>query len=120
MQTYITPWFKFWVRNNKELFDLMTDEQIGRTMRAAMNYCESGAVPDIQALDRIEQASFKRLCDNIDEAAESYQARSKAGQENGKQGGRGHKKYAHAPDDETERRKKNFSSPCKANKRNQR
>ena len=108
MQTYITPWFKFWVRNNKELFDLMTDEQIGRTIRAAMNYCETGEVPDVQALDKIEQASFKRLCDNIDEAAESYQARSKAGQENGKQGGRGHKKDAHAPDDETERRKKEF------------
>lgn len=85
----------------------MTDEQIGRTMRAAMNYCESGTVPDIQ-LDKIEQASFKRLCDNIDEAAESYQARSKAGQENGKQGGRGHKKYTTSTDDATENRKKHF------------
>lgn len=114
MQTYITPWFKFWVRNNKELFDLMTDEQIGRTMRAAMNYCESGTVPDIQELDKIEQASFKRLCDNIDEAAESYQARSKAGQENGKQGGRGHKKYTPVLDDATEKRRNEFFTKIKS------
>lgn len=110
MQTYITPWFKFWVQSNKELFDLMTDEQIGRTIRAALNYCESGSTPDLQALDKIEQASFKRLCNNIDEAAESYRARSKAGQENGKQGGRGNKKYKTMPDDETERLRKDILS----------
>lgn len=119
MQTYITPWFKFWVQSNKELFDLMTDEQIGRTIRAALNYCESGSTPDLQALDKIEQASFKRLCNNIDEAAESYRARSKAGQENGKQGGRGNKKYKTIPDDETERLRKDVLSQANLYKANE-
>ena len=120
MQTYITPWFKFWVQSNKELFDLMTDEQIGRTIRAALNYCESGSTPDLQALDKIEQASFKRLCNNIDEAAESYRARSKAGQDNGKQGGRGNKKYKTMPDDETERLRKDILSQANLYKANER
>ena len=120
MQTYITPWFKFWVQSNKELFDLMTDEQIGRTMRAAMNYCESGSIPDLQTLDKIESASFKRLCNNIDEAAESYRARSKAGQDNGKQGGRGNKKYKAISDDETERLRKGVLSRANLYKANER
>lgn len=97
----------------------MTDEQIGRTIRAALNYCESGSTPDLQALDKIEQASFKRLCNNIDEAAESYRARSKAGQENGKQGGRGNKKYKTMPDDETERLRKDILSQANLYKANE-
>ena len=60
------PWFKFWMRN-KNNFDAMTDEQTGKTLKALLNYYDTGEEP--QNLDPWENATFNNMRQELDECA---------------------------------------------------
>lgn len=79
------PWFKFWMRN-KNNFDAMTDEQAGKTLKALLNYYDTGEEP--QNLDPWENATFNNMRQELDECAKSYQARVERNRTNGEKGGR--------------------------------
>lgn len=79
------PWFKFWMRN-KNNFDAMTDEQAGKTLKALLNYYDSGEEP--QNLGPWEKATFNNMRQELDECTKSYQTRVEKNRANGEKGGR--------------------------------
>ena len=69
-----------------EKFRRLTDEQFGKLMRLAIEYQQTGIVPDID--DMAVSLSFDVVKYDIDKNMEKYNAVVKRNQENGKKGGR--------------------------------
>jgi len=71
-------WFKIYL-HQKALLDAMPDEVVGRAMKAAMDYFESGCIPKLAPLETAVFATFQPF---IQEAKEEYMVNV----ENGKRG----------------------------------
>ena len=73
-------WFKLWA-HQKPMMDVLPDEVLGRSIKAAMHYFVSGEVP---ALGQLELVAFSSIKSSMDEAFADYERDV----ENGKKGGR--------------------------------
>ena len=68
------------------MFKLLSNEQAGRTVKAAIDYFETGALPD--ELEQVELIVFEAVRADIDRNAEKYNAICERNRRNGQNGGR--------------------------------
>lgn len=94
---------------NVEQFNMMTDEQCGKLLKAMCKYVDTGEVEDLH--DTMVSFAFSFFKGQIDRDAQKYEEKCKANTENGKKGGRPRKteRFQEKPK-ETERL---FSKPTK-------
>ena len=69
----------------EEQFNLLTDEQIGRLMRAIIKYEKTREIPQ---LNGIVKMAFSFIKTQLDRDREKYEARCEKNRENAKKGGR--------------------------------
>ena len=74
----MTPWFKLWT-NHLPVFEAAPDDALGRAIRAALVYCQTDQLPE---LDPMANLIFVTIQQDIDTA----QNNSQAAVENGKKG----------------------------------
>ena len=65
----MTPWFKLWTRS-LPVFQAAPDDALGRAVRAALIYCNSGEIPE---LDPMANMLFVLLKKDVDESASMFQ-----------------------------------------------
>ena len=82
-------WFKLWLRN-KPMIDAVPDAEVGRAVKAALHYFETGEIKELGQLEMIVFATMKA---DIDDAFSDY----KRDVENGKKGGRPRKSDEEKP-----------------------
>lgn len=66
-------------------FGLLSDDQLGKLIRALYDYEELGIEPN---LNGVLQMAFSFICEDLDANKEKYETTCKANKENGKKGGR--------------------------------
>lgn len=71
----MTPWFKLWTRS-LPVFQAAPDDALGRAIRAALVYCNSGEVPE---LDPMANLIFSVLWKDVDEAIVQFQEAVESG-----------------------------------------
>ena len=71
----MTPWFKLWTRS-LPIFQAAPDDALGRAIRAALVYCNSGEVPE---LDPMANLIFSVLRKDVDEAIVQFQEAVESG-----------------------------------------
>lgn len=71
----MTPWFKLWTRS-LPVFQAAPDDALGRAIRAALIYCNSGEVPE---LDPMANLIFSVLRKDVDEAIVQFQEAVESG-----------------------------------------
>lgn len=69
----------------KEHFELLSDEQLGKLLRAIMEYEETGTVP---ALEGMEKMAFSFIKAQLDRDREKYENKCEKNKLNGAKGGR--------------------------------
>lgn len=69
----------------EEQFNLLTDEQIGKLIRAIFKYENTG---EVEELDGMVKMAFSFIKTQLDRDREKYQARCEKNRENAKKGGR--------------------------------
>lgn len=73
-------WFKIFL-HQKALIDAVPDESVGKALKAALSYFDTGEIP---ILNPLENAVFSSLKQYIDESMQDYQKFSEAGQKGNK------------------------------------
>ena len=71
----MTPWFKLWTRS-LPVFQAAPDDALGRAVRAALIYCNSGEIPE---LDPMANLIFAVLRKDVDEALAQFQEAVESG-----------------------------------------
>lgn len=84
----------------EEQFALLTDEQLGRLLRAVMEYEKTQIVPE---LDGIIKMAFSFIKAQLDRDREKYEDKCAKNKENGKKGGRPRKQTEKNETKKTER-----------------
>ncbi len=72
--------------DNRKQFEMLTDEQAGKIIKALMAYSENGTIPDFG--DQTLQIMFSFMQAQIQRDAEKYEEMCQKRSENGKKGGR--------------------------------
>ena len=65
----MTPWFKLWT-NHLPVFEAAPDDALGRAIRAALVYCQTDQLPE---LDPLSNMLFVLLKKDVDESASMFQ-----------------------------------------------
>ena len=84
----------------EEQFNLLTDEQIGKLIRAIFIYENTG---EVEELDGMLKMAFSFIKTQLDRDREKYQARCEKNKENAKKGGRPKKQMDNLKTEKTER-----------------
>ena len=71
----MTPWFKLWT-NHLPVFEAAPDDALGRAIRAALVYCQTDQLPE---LDPMANLIFAVLRKDIDEALAQFQEAVESG-----------------------------------------
>ena len=71
----MTPWFKLWT-NHLPVFEAAPDDALGRAIRAALVYCQTDQLPE---LDPLANLIFAVLRKDIDEALAQFQEAVESG-----------------------------------------
>ncbi len=82
-------------------FELLTDEQLGKLIRAIFAYESTGELPELK--DAALKMCFSFVKNQLDRDREAYEARCQANRENGQQGGRPKKTMKPNETEKTER-----------------
>lgn len=69
----------------KEHFELLNDEQLGKLLRAIMEYEETGIVPDLEGMEKM---AFSFIRAQLDRDREKYENKCEKNKLNGAKGGR--------------------------------
>lgn len=72
--------------DNRKQFEMLTDEQAGKIIKALMAYSENGTIPDFE--DQTLQIMFSFMQAQIQRDAEKYEETCQKRSESGKKGGR--------------------------------
>lgn len=97
----------------KEHFDLLSDEELGKLMRAIMVYEAEGVVPE---LDGMVKMAFSFIRKDLDISREKYDAKCERNRQNGKNGGRGNKTESEC-ENEKPKKSERFSAKPKKSER---
>lgn len=84
----------------QEQFDLLTDEEAGRLIKAIIKYEKTGEIPK---LDGMLKMAFSFIKTQLDRDREKYKKKCEKNKENGKKGGRPKKEEKQEDISETEK-----------------
>ena len=97
----------------KEHFELLSDEELGKLMRAIMEYEAEGIVPE---LDGMVKMAFSFIRKDLDICREKYDAKCERNRQNGGKGGRGNKTESEC-ENEKPKKSERFSAKPKKSER---
>lgn len=72
-------WFKIFL-HQKPVIDANTDETVGKALKAALHYFETGELPEFE--DAGEKSVFATFCPYVEESFEDYEKTSARNREN--------------------------------------
>lgn len=104
-----------------EHFELLTDEELGRLLRAVMIYDERGVVTELEGMAKMAFSFIKK---DLDISREKYEAKCEKNRENGEKGGRGKRKEtetekSECKNEKPEKSERFFEKPQKADNENE-